>query len=61
MFKRIHYWFRAWKMVESAEKAKEMGLHWRRNVHGDEINHINCRSLWNDDYWNVYRCRTLKE
>lgn len=57
--KRIVCWFRSFRMVKTVKDAKEMKLHWIRNVHGDEINAINCRSLWNDDYMNRYRCEEL--
>lgn len=30
------------------EEAKERGFKFARNIHGDEINHLNCRSIWVD-------------
>jgi len=30
------------------EEAKERGFKFARNVYGDEINHLNCRSIWLD-------------
>jgi hypothetical protein len=31
-----------------------------RNVHGDEINHIDCRSLWKDAKGRVYLSMIFK-
>lgn len=30
------------------EEAKKRGFTFARNIHGDEINHLNCRSIWVD-------------
>ena len=57
--KRIRYWLRSFKKVKTVKDAESMGLHHIRNIFGDEINRMNCRSLWNDNYWNVYRCGEL--
>lgn len=54
--KRIMCWFRAFRKLKTVEDVKSLGLHFRRNIYGDEINHIDCRSLWSDDYLNIYRC-----
>jgi hypothetical protein len=59
--KRILCWFRSFKTLETVKEAQDLELHFRRNIFGDEINHINCRSLWNDKYWNMYRCNELKK
>jgi len=61
MIKRISYWFRSWKLIESVERAEKMGLKFHKNVYGDEINYVNCRSIWYDEYRNVYRCKTLNK
>ena len=58
--KRIRYWLRSFKKVKTVKDAESMGLHHIRNIFGDEINRMNCRSLWNDNYWNVYRCGELR-
>jgi hypothetical protein len=59
--KKINLWFiRTFKVI-SNERAEELGLiHWR-NVYGDEINHISCRSIWIDDKGNSYRVKYLKD
>lgn len=59
--KRIYCWFRSFKKIKTIKDAERMGLHFRRNIYGDEINTTKCRSLWNDDYWNVYRCDELRK
>jgi hypothetical protein len=59
--KRVTSWIRSFKTVKTVTECEKLGLHWKRNVFGDEINTRNCRSLWNDNYWNVYRCSELKK
>jgi len=51
-------YYRLFKVI-TKEKAKELGLVFHRNVFGDEINHINCRSLWEDSYNRLYRVEEL--
>jgi len=58
--KRIIYYFRSFKTLNTVAEAEKMKLYFRTNVYGDGINHLNCRSLWNDKYWNIYRCNELK-
>lgn len=54
------WWIRTFKVI-SNQKAKELGLrHWR-NVYGDEINHLNCRSIWLDYKGRKYRVSHLEE
>jgi hypothetical protein len=38
-----------WFKVISNEQAKEWGLTFYRNVYGDEVNRLNCRSIWTDN------------
>ena len=45
--------------VISLERAKDLGLVFFRNVYGDEINHINCRSIWKDSKGRTYRVKSL--
>ena len=40
-------------------KALELGLEFRNNIHGDAINHLNCRSLWSDSKGRTYRVLEL--
>lgn len=54
------WWIRTFKVI-SNQRAKELGLrHWR-NVYGDEINHLNCRSIWVDDKSRQYRVSHLED
>ena len=52
------WWIRTFKVI-SNEMAKELGLKWYRNVFGDEINLLNCRSLWIDKRGHRYRVSEL--
>lgn len=56
---KIKYWFRSLKHVKSIKDALDMGLVWRYNIYGDPINIYNCRSVWSDEYGNLYRCQEL--
>jgi hypothetical protein len=40
-------------------KALELGLEFIYNIHGDLINHLNCRSIWVDSKGRTYRVREL--
>ena len=41
-------------------QALELGLEFRNNVHGDAINHLNCRSVWADSKGRTYRVNELE-
>ena len=47
--------------IKTCQEAYDNGLTWYRNVHGDEINYLNCRSMWADELGFMYRCRELYE
>lgn len=53
------WYIRTFKVI-SNQRAKELGLKWYRNVFGDEINHINCRSIWTDKQGRIYRVSHLE-
>jgi len=59
MLKKIKYKMRSFRKVPTVAKAEEMGLRWVVNIHGDNINRLNCRSLWVDEYDHVYACSEL--
>ena len=41
------------------EEAKKRGFTFARNIYGDEINHINCRSIWVDQKALAWRVEQL--
>ena len=45
--------------VISLEKAIEYNLTFVRNVYSDEINHLNCRSIWSDKNGRTYRVKSF--
>lgn len=51
-------YYRLFKVI-TYQKAIELDLEFYRNVFGDEINHINCRSLWVDNKGRFYRVYEL--
>lgn len=57
--KKIKMWYARWFKVIEREQAIEWGLTYQRGVYGDEINHINCRSIWTDKLGRLYRVRSL--
>lgn len=56
---RIKLWHERVFTIISNQRAKELGLTFIRNIHGDEINHINCRSIWEDKRGRKYRVKNL--
>ena len=58
IFHQLYCYFRP-KHIKTHAEANKLNLHWQRNVWGDEINTLNCRSIWNDDYMNLYYCDEL--
>jgi len=54
-FRSIELWWARNFKVISAEKAKQLGLSHYRDVYGDEIIRINCRSIWRDLKDRYYR------
>ena len=41
------------------EEAKKRGFTFARNIYGDEINYINCRSIWVDQKARAWRVEQL--
>lgn len=62
---KINNSFYMWLMrrfkVISNQKAKELGLKHLRNIYGDEINQLNCRSIFVDDKKRKYRVANLED
>ena len=52
-------WYARWFKVITNEQAKGWGLIHVRNVYGDEINKVNCRSIWKDIKGRIYRVENL--
>ena len=57
--KKIKYWLRSFLKIKTVGDAKKMELKHFTNIHGDEINRINCRSIWEDEFGYQYRCDEL--
>jgi len=56
MRKYFEHWF-----VITNERARELNLQFIRNIYGDLINHLNCRSIWKDDGGKQYRVKYLNK
>jgi hypothetical protein len=59
--KELKLFYYRFKVI-SRLQALELGLEFRYNVHGDAINHLNCRSIWADSKGRTYRvCELIKQ
>lgn len=54
-------WFLRVFCVVDLQYAREKGLIFVKNVYGDGINHLNCRSIWKDAKGRKYRISELYE
>ncbi len=54
-------WHSRWFKVITNQQAIEWKLTHVRNVYGDEINRLNCRSIWKDAKGRMYRVALLKK
>jgi hypothetical protein len=52
------WYIRTFKVISNQE-ARDLELKFLRNVYGDEINILNCRSIWIDNKQREYRVRYL--
>lgn len=52
-------WFRRTFVKIDITEAKERGFSFVGNVHGDEINQLNCRSIWRDKKGKAWRVKQL--
>lgn len=52
-------WFIRNFCVVDLQYAKEKGLVFVKNIYGDSINHLNCRSIWKDSKGRKYRVSEL--
>jgi len=43
--------------VLDKQEAEKLNLVFLKNIHGDQINHLNCRSIWLDANMNEYRVK----
>jgi hypothetical protein len=57
--KKLRLWFKKEFGVLTMDECIKLGLEFCHNIYGDEINHINCRSIWRDKKGKSYRCESL--
>jgi hypothetical protein len=55
IMKGIKMWYARCFKVISREQAIEWRLTYQRGIFGDEINYLNCRSIWTDKKGRIYR------
>jgi len=55
----MYNWYLRTFCVITIEKAKSMNLRHVENIHGDQINLLNCRSIWQDSKDRTYRIQSL--
>lgn len=61
IFKRLMLWFKKEFGILTLEECKELNLEFSHNIYGDNINHLNCRSIWRNEKGKSYRCESLEE
>ena len=59
MSDRVAFWFKKEFSVLTIEECQKLGLEHSHNIYGDEINHLNCRSIWRGKKGKSYRCESL--
>jgi hypothetical protein len=52
------WWFRCFSVIDIT-LARKLNLEFKENIYGDEINHLNCRSIWADKKGRTFRVRQL--
>ena len=59
MIHTIKKWYKRTFCVITKQECITYGLQFYCNIDGDQINHLNCRSLWTDNKGRSYRCSSL--
>lgn len=60
VFNKIKLWYyRNFNIILTEHQALQLDLKWYCNVYGDNINHLNCRSVYIDEQRNFYKIQTL--
>lgn len=57
--KKLKMWFARYFKVINRQQAIDWGLTYQRGVYGDEINHLNSRSIWVDKSGRLYFVESL--
>lgn len=57
--KKLKNFLLSFKCLNTLDDVYYLDLIHIRNVYGDEINRIGCRSLWKDEYGFKYYCQVL--
>jgi hypothetical protein len=60
MGKSIKKWYARNFQVISLDKAVAWKLTHVRNINGDEVNVLDCRSIWKDNKGRLYRVKVLQ-
>jgi len=53
---KVKMFFNRFRVLDKGE-AEKLNLVFLKNIHGDQINHLNCRSIWLDANMNEYRVK----
>lgn len=59
LIKKFKFWYKKEFGILSIEECQKFGLEFCHNIYGDNINHLNCRSIWRDKTGKSYRCESL--
>ena len=58
--KLILFAVRSMRLLISHYDALVLKLEFCRNVYGDEVNKLNCRSIYKDEHGNEYKCLEMQ-
>lgn len=55
----LSLWYRKEFGVLTLDECRDLGLEFSYNVYGDNINQMNCRSVWRNAKGKSYKCHSL--
>jgi len=61
LIKKIKLWYYRYFKIITLKQCYDFNLYFDSNIYGDEINYLNCRSVWEDSKGRLYRCEKLFE
>lgn len=60
LIKEIKLWYYRHFKIITLKQCYDFNLVFETNFYGDEINYLNCRSVWADSKGRLYRCEELR-
>ena len=60
LIKEIKLWYYRHFKIITLKQCYDFNLIFESNIYGDEINYLNCRSVWVGSKGRLYRCEELR-